>query len=187
MSHQKRIAITGPESTGKSKLAEQLAAHYNTRWVPEYAREYIDLLGRPYEEHDILTIARGQLRQEEEMEQDLSKREASPAYLFCDTEALVTKIWSDVKYGRCDPWILQQVEGRVYDLYLLCYIDIPWEYDPQREHPQMREHLFNLYYEELLERRRTFRVVAGLGAERLENAIKFIEESFTSSFVIRHS
>ena len=145
--------------------------------MAEYARAYIDRLGRPYVEQDILAIAREQLRQEEEMEQQLGNGKTSPAYLFCDTEALVTEIWSEVKYGRCDPWILHQVERRVYDLYLLCDIDIPWEYDPQREHPLMREHLFNLYHSALQERGRNFRVVSGLGIERLQNAIKFIDES----------
>lgn len=175
---RRRIAITGPESTGKSVLARQLADHYKTIWVPEYAREYIDQLGRPYTEGDILTIARGQLEREKEVEKIIGKREGYGNYFFCDTEALVTKIWSEVKFNRCDPWILQQVESRVYDLYLLCDIDIPWEDDPQREHPQLREHLFSLYYEELLERTRNFRVVSGIGEMRLLNAIGYIDSIF---------
>ncbi|MBN1199827.1 MAG: ATP-binding protein [Bacteroidales bacterium] len=174
----RKIAITGPESTGKSVLTKQLADHYNTVWVPEYAREYIDQLGRPYDERDILEIARGQYKREQDQEEVIRQEPASREYLFCDTEAIVTKIWSEVKFNRCNPWILKQVELVEYDLYLLCYIDIPWEFDPQREHPQLREHLFNLYYEELLERKRTFRVVSGLGRDRLENAIKFIDDSF---------
>lgn len=145
--------------------------------MPEYAREYIDLLGRPYGEADIVAIARGQLQREKDLERETNSRPEQPSFLFVDTEALVTKIWSEVKYRRCDPWILHQVESRVYDLYLLCNIDIPWEYDPQREHPQMREYLFNLYLDELIRRERNFRVVTGLGAERLSNAIKFIDES----------
>lgn len=174
----RRIAITGPESTGKSVLTEQLADHYKTVWVPEFARKYIDLLERPYEESDILAIAKGQLKREKDLEELLRHEPEIPSFLFCDTEALVTKIWSEVKFNRCDPWILKQVELVEYDLYLLCYIDIPWEFDPQREHPQLREHLFNLYFEELLERKRNFRVISGLGTDRLENAIKFIDDSF---------
>ena len=169
----KRIAITGPESTGKSQLAERLADHYNTVWVPEFARDYIETLKRPYEEGDILTIAKGQLDREREIEQHASK------YLFCDTELLVTKIWSDVAFKHCDPWILENLSNPAYDLYLLCQIDTPWEYDPQREHPHMREKLFNLYHNEMKQRGWNFRLVSGLGDERLENAIKFVEESFT--------
>jgi len=169
----KRIAITGPESTGKSQLSQQLADHYGTVWVPEFARDYIDALGRPYEERDILTIALGQLNRERDLEQQANQ------FLFCDTELLVTKIWSDVAYQRCDPWILENLTIHTYDLYLLCNIDTPWENDPQREHPHMREHLFNLYYNEMQERGWNFRVVSGLGKERLQNAIKFIEKSFS--------
>lgn len=172
----RRIAITGPESTGKSLLAEQLAKHYQTRWVPEFARTYIDTLGRPYEEHDILTIAKGQLELEKAGEQSLERGTGHEPYLFCDTELLVTKIWSEVKFGRCDPWILQRLDRHSYALYLLCYIDTPWEADPQREHPHLRERLFSLYYDEMLERGWNFRVVTGLGEARVRNAIKFIEE-----------
>ncbi len=176
----RRIAVTGPESTGKSILAMQLADHYGTVWVPEYAREYINQLGRPYEESDILAIAKGQLQHEQEAEMIVEQVKNREKYLFSDTEALVTKIWSDVKYDRCDPWILDQVKTHVYDLYLLCDIDIPWEYDPQREHPELREHLFNFYHEELLEHNRNFRVVSGIGEDRLKNAIKFIDACFIS-------
>jgi nicotinamide riboside kinase len=146
--------------------------------VPEYAREYIDQLERPYDEEDIFRIAKGQLLLEKEAEHKIVKGNESAKYLFCDTDALVTKIWSDVKYGRCNPWILEQVEEHIYDLYLLCNIDLPWEYDPQREHPTMREKLFNIYLNEMKEREWNFRIVAGLGEERLQNAIKFIDESF---------
>jgi NadR type nicotinamide-nucleotide adenylyltransferase len=175
----KRVAITGPESTGKSMLAKGLADYYKTAWVPEYAREYIDQLKRPYKEPDILEIAKGQLKWEKEAERVMRKSRDGENFLFCDTEMLVTKIWSDVKFGRCDPWILNQLETHGYDLYLLCNIDIPWEFDPQREHPEMREQLFSLYYEELLERNLNFRVVSCLGEVRLRNAIKFIDSCFS--------
>jgi NadR type nicotinamide-nucleotide adenylyltransferase len=164
----RKIAITGPESTGKSMLAEQLAAHFRTAWVPEYAREYLGSLGRPYGEKDILTIARGQ------MEREASAQSRAGGYLFCDTDLLVTKIWSDVKYGRCDPWILTQLEVHRYDLYLLCDIDLPWEYDPLREHPDHRQFLFNLYFNELKDRGFPFAVVRGSGNTRTENAIRII-------------
>jgi NadR type nicotinamide-nucleotide adenylyltransferase len=164
----RRIAITGPESTGKSVLAEQLAAHFQTTWVPEYAREYLEILAKPYQEKDILNIARGQLSSEE------SKLDHARDFLFCDTEFLVTKIWSEVKYGRCDPWILEMVETHRYDLYLLCDIDLPWQEDPLREHPHRRRYLFDLYLNELQSRKYPFAVVRGTGPSRLENALEII-------------
>jgi NadR type nicotinamide-nucleotide adenylyltransferase len=169
-----KIAITGPESTGKSMLAKQLAEHYNTVWVPEYAREYINKLDRPYNQEDILEIAKGQIRSETAI-----CRQATDL-LICDTELIVTKIWSEVKYGNCDPWILNKIESHKYHLYLLCDIDIPWSEDPQREHPHLREHLRNLYRKELLASELPFFIVSGIGHQRLDNAIRIID-SFTNS------
>ena len=166
----RRIAVTGPESTGKSWLAENLAAHYNTVWVPEYAREYLAGLGRPYCQDDILKIAAGQLNSESD------GLKSASGYLFCDTEMLVAKIWSDVKYGFCDPWILSKAETHIYDLYLLCDIDLPWAYDPLREHPDRRQFLFDLYYDELSKRKFPFFVVRGIGETRLQMAINMINE-----------
>ncbi|MCK9422317.1 MAG: ATP-binding protein [Bacteroidales bacterium] len=164
-----RIAITGPESTGKSMLSEQLAAHYNTVWVPEFARAYLADLNRSYKEEDIVYIAQQQLLNEERHSTVANR------FLFCDTEFIVTKIWSDVKYGHCDPWILRTIENHRYDLFLLCDIDLPWEYDPQREHPDKRKFLFDLYLHELIVRNFPFFVVRGLGPERLNQAVKKID------------
>jgi len=153
-------------------LAADLAKSYGTKWVPEYAREYLEIHGPEYREEDILTIAKGQLEQE-------TKAEASAlGYLFCDTEFIVTKIWSEVKYGRCDPWILQQIEKHTYDLFLLCDIDLPWAFDPLREHPGMRKELFEMYFNELQNRRLPYAVVRGTGIDRLYHAIRKINEYF---------
>ena len=170
MSEVLKIAITGPESTGKSILAEQLANHYHTVWVPEFARSYIDKLDKPYVAQDILTIAKGQLY----YEQQLLKK--ANHVLFCDTELIVTKIWSEVKYGYCDPWILENIDQNRYYLFLLCDIDLPWIDDPQREHPHLREKLYDLYFQELTKRKFPFRIVSGIGDLRLENAIRSIVE-----------
>ncbi len=168
MSSIRKIAITGPESTGKSMLTRDLAAHFHTTFVAEYAREYIASLDRPYNQNDILEIAMGQLSNEHRLEKTASE------IFFCDTELIVTKIWSEVRYGSCNPWILENIFAGDYDLYLLCYIDLPWEADPQREHPHMRQELFNLYHEELKKRELPFAIVRGLDGERLDNAIQAI-------------
>ena len=165
----RRIAITGPESTGKSVLAEQLASHFHTSWVPEYARAYLEKLEKPYVEHDLLMIAKGQLEREE------TQTNLAEKYLFCDTELLVIKIWSEVKYNHCDPWIMEAIETHRYDLYLLCDIDLPWQYDPLREHPHKRQYLYDLYYNELKSRQFPFAVIRGSGPDRLSNALKTID------------
>jgi NadR type nicotinamide-nucleotide adenylyltransferase len=168
----RKIAVTGPESTGKSKLTEQLAKHYDTVYVPEFSREYLSVINRPYDENDILEIAKGQIESEGRLEY-LAKN-----FLFCDTESIVNKIWSEHYYKRCHQWILDKIDEDRYDLYLLCNIDIPWEEDPLREHPGKREHFFNLYYDELKSRQFDFHVVNGLGEERLKNAIEIIDQRY---------
>ena len=149
-------------------LAEQLAAFYHTVWVPEYAREYLETLGKPYQEEDILLIAKGQIAAEG------CKLKQADRFLFCDTELLVTKIWSEVKYQRCHPWIIKTMSEHKYDLYLLCDIDLPWQYDPLREHPDQRQYLFDIYFRELKNMQRPFAVVRGTGADRINNAIEII-------------
>ncbi len=161
--------MTGPESTGKSRLAESLAARYNTLWVPEYSPEYLRGLGRKYNYDDILAIAREQYRREELLAKKAER------LLFCDTDFLVNKIWSIDKFGRCHPWISRMATGHIYHLYLLCDTDIPWEYGPLRENPHDRERLFGLYEHELLKAGLPYAIVSGSGPARLENAGEAIE------------
>lgn len=167
----KKIAIIGPESTGKSTLSEQLANHYKTRWVPEYAREYINQLERPYEEADLLKIAEGQL-QSEHMEE-----KAADDLLFCDTDLYVIKVWSEHKFHTCNPWILQQIAIRKYDLYLLTDIDLPWQNDPQREHPEprMREYFYKIYLDIVIHSGVPFTNIRGNYTTRWHKAVAAIE------------
>jgi NadR type nicotinamide-nucleotide adenylyltransferase len=161
----KKIAIIGPESTGKSELSAQLAREYETEWVPEFARFYIDRLDREYAQPDLLEIAKGQLAWEED------KATYANQYLFCDTNLIVIKIWSDHKYGQTDPWIEKQLQRLQYDFYLLTDIDLPWRPDPQREHPDLREHFFEIYECYLEQRNLPYEIVRGIEGDRLKSAI----------------
>ncbi len=163
----KKVVITGPESTGKTTLAQALALHYQTYWVREYARIYMDHLHRPYEEADLLAIAKGQLASEE-----VAKAKAS-RLMICDTSLEVIKIWSEVRYNRCHPWILDKYQQQKVNLYLLCAPDIPWAPDPQRENPEDREALFKRYQQELKEKNCI--EIGGNRQERKSIAISAIE------------
>ncbi len=167
-----KIAITGPESTGKSTLARKLAEHYNTIWVPEYARIYLDKLNRPYTQNDLVEITKGQIRDEKEMISKANK------YLFCDTEMTVLKIWSEYKYGNLDPSIRSEYDKSSYDLYLLLNVDVPWKYDPQRENPERGKFFFDWFKTELDSKKAIYRIISGNTEERLLNACKAVDGFF---------
>lgn len=165
-----RIAITGPESTGKSWLAQRLAAHFGTCFVPEVAREFLQNLNRPYTFDDLEHIARLQMQKEEEM------AGIANGLMFCDTELSVIRIWSEVKYGRCSPWLLQAWKQQNYPLFLLCDIDLPWEPDPLREHPDARQFLMDKYIKTLTEGVFHFHIISGFNEQRFQNALEALQK-----------
>jgi NadR type nicotinamide-nucleotide adenylyltransferase len=163
-----KIAVIGPESTGKTTIAKELASHFNTVWVPEYAREFLNTLGRPYVQSDLIEIAKGQLK----AEHDMAKKANN--FLFCDTDLQVIKVWSEHKYGDCDPWILNQIETHYYDFYFLTFFDIPYEQDELRENPEERPYFFDIYYQLLMKKGQQFAVVQGNAEERIEYAKRMV-------------
>ena len=167
----KKVAVIGPECTGKSELSKFLAEHFKTEYVPEYARAYIDRLVHPYVEADLLKIAHGQLRLEDENLIDSNR------FMVCDTNLYVIKIWSEFKFGSCDPEILDTIASRKYDLYLLTNVDLPWQDDPQREHPTKREELYQLYLNEMKNQSTPFVEIKGEREQRRKTAIEAIEKT----------
>lgn len=166
----KKIAVIGPECTGKSNLSSFLAQHFKTAWVPEYARGYLDNLTQRYTQYDLLRIAHGQLRIEDEFARDANN------LLICDTNLYVIKVWSNVRFGNVDKEILDQIATRKYDLYLLTYVDIPWEDDPLREHPDKREQLYEIYLNEMKRQPVPFVEIKGEREQRRKSAIDAIEK-----------
>lgn len=164
----KRIAIVGPECTGKTDLSMALAEYYKTAWVPEYARGYLERLERPYNQADLYTIAQWQLFMEDELALQAN------TVLICDTDLTVIKVWSEFKYGQCDPKIVAMMQARTYDLHLLTGIDIPWENDPQREHPDKREYFYSIYKRELEEQHVNLVEIQGDRKARLDQAVAAI-------------
>ncbi|MCB0759263.1 MAG: ATP-binding protein [Flavobacteriales bacterium] len=167
----RKVVVTGAECSGKSALSADLAGHYGVTWVPEMAREYLGQLGRPYREEDLLKIAELQLHTEEER---ASEAGSAAPFLVCDTDLITIRIWGEEKYGRSDPWIVQQTEERPYDLWLLCRPDIPWVYDPLRENPHDRDRLFAVYEKTLKALAKPYVIIEGGREERLKQAIAAI-------------
>ncbi|MEP7264104.1 MAG: ATP-binding protein [Bacteroidota bacterium] len=165
----KRIAVDGPESTGKSELAVLLAEEFHAGVVPEAARIYLQQLGRTYIKDDLLEIAKLQCRYEDDAA-------LKHNIIFCDTTLLVIKIWSEYKFGNCDPWIEQEYQNRNYDLSLLTNIDLPWQDDPMREHPFERQILFDCYHREMMRKKINYEIITGVGEMRNSRAIEFCKK-----------
>lgn len=177
----KKIVVIGPESTGKSTLCELLASHYQTDWVPEYAREYLEIHGADYQYDDLLTIATGQIELEEKITQNVERRVSTEQkFLFIDTDMYVMKIWCEYVYNQCHNKILNFIAERKYDAYLLCDVDLPWVADELRENPDLkeREMLFHFYKDALINQSTPWIIISGDYKERLTNAIDFIQVLF---------
>lgn len=166
----KKVAIVGPECTGKTDLSQYLASYFKTEWVPEYARAFLNKLNRPYEKSDLTKIAHGQIRMEDEWMQTANR------VLICDTNLIVVKVWSEQKFGDCDPEILRAMTSRHYDLLLLTQVDLPWEEDPQREHPDKRDYFWNIYRREATESKIPVVEISGVREQRRKIAVRAIEE-----------
>lgn len=169
----RKIALVGPESTGKSSLAQQLAAHFHGQWVPEYARTYLETLERPYVEADLWAIAQGQLAAE------ATAMKSKPAWLFCDTNVLVVQIWSQDKFGRMDARLSDAWKPETYDFHLLLYPDLTWEPDPLREDPHRLQDLFDTYQQALTDAEVPYGIVKGKGKARLQAAVSHLQNHGT--------
>lgn len=168
-----KIVFTGPESTGKTALAEALARALGLPWAPEFARYYVAHLGRPYERTDLTAIGRGQRAWEQWLAQK------TPPMLLCDTDWTVLQVWEHYRYGPpadgCWHWQKGYGAPQLADLYFLCAPDFPWQPDPLREHPSKREELF-AWYERLLQTHgATFKILCGPLEERLRIAVQHVQ------------
>lgn len=170
-----RIVVFGTESTGKTTLAQKLAAHFGEPWSPEFVREFWDLKGGTITAEDLGTIALGQMANE-----DHAMRQAKRA-MFCDTDLLTCTLWDDWLFpGECPPWVRAEAERRARDsdLWLLCDTDIPWAPDPQRSFPDEagRERGRRTWREALTSRALPFVEVRGDWATRERTAIAAVEK-----------
>ena len=170
-----KVVLFGPESTGKTTLSRQLARHYNSVWVREYAREYLqdkwNNQRKTCQPEDLLPIAIGQMK----LENNLAQKTNS--VLICDTDLLETKVYSEAYYvGSCDSILEKYAIENTYDLYFLTYIDTPWEADDLRDKPNDRERMFKAFEDSLIRHNRPYVLLKGTKKERLEIAVKHIDE-----------
>lgn len=169
-----KIAIVGAESTGKSTMSAYLAKHYHTIWVPEYAREYCEKLTEPPTWQDEINMFHGQLALERELLPKANK------LLICDTTFITIKIWSEQLFGRSPVEVDEELKHHHYDFYILLDIDMPWEDDPLRDFPDMREHFMEVWHKELKALNANYKLISGLGDIRYQNAIAAINAFLNS-------
>lgn len=170
-----KICLFGPESSGKSTLSRKLSQHYNASLVPEYAREYLQKLWDEEQKicrpKDLLPIAAGQMQLE-------NKAVATQAPLvICDTDLLTTKVYSEAYYDGWSPELLTKYALKnTYDLYLLTYIDTPWQADDLRDRPERRQEMFDHFKNALEHNNRPYVLLKGSVEERMQLATKTINQ-----------
>ena len=164
-----KIAVVGPESTGKSHMSAYLAKHYQTVWVPEYAREYCEKLTEPPTWQDEINMFHGQLALEAAILPKANK------LLICDTTFITVKIWSDEIFGKAPQEVVDELPKHPYDLYLLLDIDLPWQDDPLRDFPHLRQHFLDVWNTELKALKANYVTISGTGNERYQNAVNAID------------
>lgn len=162
-----KVAITGPESSGKTTLAKALAQYYNCTYIEEFARSYLEGLGRTYTSQDLDYITISQSTNEKQPEVN--------NLIICDTDILTLKIWTMEKFGVISEVIQTAEEEATYDLILLMKPDFPWVYDPLREHAYERDRLFDIYLKSYRDKGSTFLILGGNLENRLQNAVKEID------------
>lgn len=170
----KKIVIIGPESTGKSTLCKDLSNYFNCSYVPEYARTYLEEFGADYSYEHILNMAQGQ----QQIEYVFLELNPGLKFAFIDTNQYVFKVWIAERYNKIEPVVENYIAKNAYDFYFLCDIDLPWEFDELREHPNPadRARLFARYHE-LLEKDGTpYLILSGNRSTRLQIAIEQLKK-----------
>ena len=161
------ILITGPESSGKSTIARQLAQHYGGVYIPEYARTYLESHGGEYKKKDLIAIAKGQLK--------MAMQVDSSSINIFDTHMVNLKIWSWRKFSSCDEFIIDNLNTIPFEKILLFYPDIPWNHDPLRESPHDRIDIFNDFLQELNNLYTDISIIKGTGIKRFDRCVDFID------------
>ncbi len=171
-----KIVFTGPESTGKTTLAENVSAKWQLPYVQEVARGFIDNLNRPYVYQDLLSIAMLQMSEEEKI------MSLQPKLLICDTDLLTVKIWCEDKFRQCEHWLTHAFVDRAPDIYFLCAPDFPWQYDNQREDPERREHLYQVYRDHLIHYQKRFIELSGPVENRINTVMQYLHGLESNTF-----
>lgn len=168
-----KVALIGPESTGKTELSQRLAEYFGGKWIPEYAREYVENLGRKYTFDDVCEIAKKQIE-----DQNFYENDQTHGFVFFDTDLIITKIWFEYCFQSIPDFVISQLNKNYFDLYLLCNYDLDWIPDTVREHGDDRNYFFDLYKNEIEKLAKPYAVISGRDESRNENAVWAVKKYF---------
>jgi len=173
-----KVVLYGPESTGKSSLAQELAKYYDTVFVKEFSRSYAEVKAKQnlqLTKNDVLPIAIGQIQSENEQLKKANN------LLICDTDLLETQVYSEFYYdGFCPELVKKYARINTYDFYFLTYIDMSWEADGIRDQPNTRLQMFNAFEQALIDSKKKYCIVKGSFEERLNICITQINKFLNS-------
>ncbi|MGQ0765228.1 MAG: AAA family ATPase [Gemmatimonadota bacterium] len=167
----RRVVVIGSESTGKTALASRLATLLSTPWLPEYAREFAERVGRPLTAADVEPIARGQRDREDSFLAAAEQNCGQACLVVMDTDLVSTSVYAEHYYGDCPAWVADASRRRLADLYLLADIDIPWKADSVRDRPTLRREMHQTFVSRLTELGANVELIRGRGEERPRNAL----------------
>ena len=170
---QKKVAIVGPESSGKTTLARELAEYFKTLWVPEYSRMLFEFLGAPATQADIGLIVVGQYALQKAYEAFATRP------FICDTEPRLSKIWSQRLYNYWDQDLDAMTSQSSFAHYLITRPDMPWEQDPLRCLPHDGAEFFKVCSREFSKLNLPLSEIYGQGPARLQNAMTALEYLWT--------
>ncbi|GAF61340.1 MULTISPECIES: AAA family ATPase [Psychrobacter] len=171
------VAILGAESTGKTTLCRDLAAHFGCPWVPEYMRTYLQ--AKWDKEHltctweDLLPIAQGQIELENKLAAQAAQNSDS-SYLFCDTSLFELMVYANWYYGDCPKALTNAALTHHYDLILLTEVDIPWVADDLRDSPHQRDEISAYFESQLTRHQKPFHRIGGDRDERVQQVLEWL-------------
>ncbi len=169
------VAVLGAESTGKTTLCRDLAAHFDSLWVSEYMRTYLqakwddEQLTCTWD--DLLPIAQGQIALENKLAKKVTRMSNKNRYLFCDTSLFELMVYSHWYYDDCPAALEQAALAHHYDLILLTEVDIPWVADDLRDSPHQRDEISAYFASQLNKHQKPFQRISGDRKERIRQVV----------------
>ena len=165
-----KIVVTGAECSGKSQLCAELAEITHSRWVPEYAREYLEKNGPDYSYQDFMKIVDGHRRRQAEA------LHINAELVFLDTDLINFQVWAERKFDKIPPALFSLKESTEGKIYFVCYPDLEWEDDPLRENRDFQLEIYQRHLDLIKEFKRPYAIIRGQGKDRLRRALDSLQD-----------